>query len=329
MRGLSASTLGRGVTLLALLVLAASLGAALWPRSAREQLDPAVAALAPPGARFAVVRLADGRTLAGERAEAGADGVLLVTGGAAREIPRAELPAGDPGRAIERVRFALGSDKFGRDVGARLLTGGRISLAVALAAAGLALGIGLVVGAAAALGGPLLDSVLMRLVDGVRAFPRLFLLIALAAIAAPALGAIVLLLGLTAWPSVARLVRAELAALGSRDFVLAARASGAGPWRILVHHLLPNALAPALVETALVAANAVLAEATLSFLGLGVQPPAPSWGNMIAEGREVLPSAWWLSLFPGLALAVTAIAFSLVGEGLRDRLDPRRRPARA
>jgi peptide/nickel transport system permease protein len=158
----------------------------------------------------------------------------------------------------------------------------------------------------------------------VQAFPRLFLLVLLAAISPPGILPVVLLIGLTGWMPVARLVRAEVRSLRRRDFVLAARAAGAGPLRIAFRHLLPNALAPIAVEGSLGIASAIVAEATLSFLGLGLPPPAPSWGGMIADGRDALASAWWVALFPGLALAVAALAFNLIGEGLRDRLDPRR-----
>ena len=141
----------------------------------------------------------------------------------------------------------------------------------------------------------------------------------------PGLGPVVLLLGLTGWMPVARLVRAEVRTLATRDFVAAARVAGVGPLRLALRHLLPNALAPVAIEGSLAAASAIVAEATLSFLGLGLPPPTPSWGGMIADGRDVLASAWWVSVFPGLALAVAALAFNLIGEGLRDRLDPRAR----
>ena len=170
---------------------------------------------------------------------------------------------------------------------------------------------------------PLAERAALGLIEAAQAFPRLFLLVALAAITKPGWTPLVLLLGLTGWMPVARLVRAEVRTLAGRDFVLAARATGVGPLRLALRHLLPNALAPVAIEGSLGAAAAIVAEATLSFLGLGLPPPAASWGGMIADGRDALATAWWVSVFPGLALVAAALAFNLIGEGLRDRLDPR------
>lgn len=318
------STVRSGGALLALLVAISTLGPLVWPPSPDRQLDPAVAGLAPPGARFAVVRLADGRELAATAVDLGAGAVVLHGQPRPTTIPMRDL-AGAPTEAISSRSFPLGSDEFGRDVAARLFAGGRTSLAVAFATVLLitlvALPLGTLLGAAP---GPI-DRGALRVLEGLQAFPRLFLLLGLAAILHPSTLSVVLLLGLTGWIPMTRLVRSQVRSLRESEFVLAARAAGASRWRIAWRHLLPNALAPALVEASLAAASAILNEAALSFLGFGLQPPAASWGNMIADGRSMLGSGWWIAFFPGMALALAAIAFNLVGEGLRDRWDPRTR----
>jgi len=226
----------------------------------------------------------------------------------------------------DRRIFLMGSDKYSRDVFSRWLHAARLSLLIAILALVLALTVGIAAGGLAALGGPILDSVLMRLVDGLISFPWMFLIITLTALFNAGTWSLVLLLGLTGWMSVARLTRAELLGLRRREFVQAARGLGAGELRIFFRHLLPNAMTPLLVEGGLRIGRLILIEASLSFLGFGVQPPDASWGNMIAEGRGAMLSAWWVSTFPALALIVTVIGFGLMSDGLHDVLDPRREP---
>jgi len=312
-----------GFLLAGALVLLSTLGAWAYGVSPRRQLDPVVAAHQRPGARLVSIRLADGRELAATAATRAGSVLRLEGRPGIAEVPLSAL-AGPQEDAVRTDRFPLGTDRFGRDLLARLLHGGRLSLAVALLAVALTLVVGVPVGLAAGLAGPRLDRAALGTIEAVQAFPRLFLLVALAAVCPPGVLPVILLLGLTGWMPVARLVRAEVRTLRHRDFVLAARVAGAGPWRIAFRHLLPNALAPIAIEGSLGVAAAIVAEATLSFLGLGVPPPTPSWGGMIADGRDALASAWWVALFPGLALAAAALAFNLLGEGLRDRLDPRR-----
>lgn len=219
----------------------------------------------------------------------------------------------------------LGTDALGRDVLSRILHGGRVSLWVGFVAVGISTTIGLALGLVAGYFGRLADELIMRGVDVMLCFPSFFLILAVIAFLEPDLTNIMAVIGLTSWMGVARLVRAEAMALRGRDFVLAARAAGAGPSRIILRHILPNALAPVLVSATLGVAGAILVESSLSFLGLGVQPPDASWGNMLMDGKEVLEIAPWLSVFPGVAILLTVLGYNLLGESLRDILDPRLR----
>jgi len=220
-------------------------------------------------------------------------------------------------------RHLLGTDALGRDVFSRMLYGARVSLWVGFVAVGISVAIGLVLGLMAGYFGGLVDEVIMRGVDVMLCFPSFFLILAVIAFLEPSLVNIMVVIGLTSWMGVARLVRAETLTLRERDFVAAARLAGAGPLRILALHILPNAIAPVLVSATLGVAGAILTESALSFLGLGVQPPTPSWGNILMEGKDVLEIAPWLSLFPGLAILVTVLGYNLLGESLRDIFDPR------
>ena len=217
----------------------------------------------------------------------------------------------------------LGTDDVGRDVLTRLIFGAQISLKVGFISIGIATVIGTLVGLVSGYYGGMTDSVLMRFVDIMLCFPTFFLILAVIAIREPDIKNIMMVIGATSWMGISRLVRAEVLSIRERDYIMAARAIGCSDARIIFRHILPNAIGPVLVFATLGIAGAILTESALSFLGLGVSPPTPSWGNILSSGKEYLEFAWWLFLFPGLAIMITVLAYYLLGEGIRDALDPR------
>lgn len=217
----------------------------------------------------------------------------------------------------------MGTDALGRDCFTRLIYGARVSIVVGFVAVGISTFIGVLLGSIAGYYGGLIDSIIMRFVDIMLCIPTIFFIMAIIAFLDPSIVNIMVVIGLTSWMGVARLVRAEFLKIKKMDFVLASRILGASDLRIIFHHILPNCLSPVLVTATLGMGNAILIESALSFLGIGVQPPTPSWGNMLIEGKENLEVAWWLSVFPGLAILFTVLGFNLLGEGLRDYFDPK------
>jgi peptide/nickel transport system permease protein len=217
----------------------------------------------------------------------------------------------------------MGTDGLGRDVLSRMLHGGRISLLVGLVAVGISTAIGILLGALAGYYRGWVDTTIMRLVDIMLSIPSFFLILAVIAFLTPSIINIMIVIGLTSWMGVTRLVRAEFLSLSDREFVQASRTLGAKDARLIFTHLLPNSLTPIIVSSVLGIASAVLMESGLSFLGLGVQAPQASWGNILTDGKEYIQFAWWLSLYPGMAILITVLGYNLLGEGLRDALDPR------
>jgi peptide/nickel transport system permease protein len=236
----------------------------------------------------------------------------------------------DPGqidikRVLEEPSAAhpFGTDALGRDVLSRMIWGSRISLLVGFVAMGIATAIGVFLGALAGYYGRWVDNLIMRFVDIMLCFPTFFLILAVIALLEPNIWNIMIIIGITGWMGVARLVRAEFLSLKERDYAVAEKALGARDFRIIFRHILPNAMAPVLVSATLGVAGAILTESALSFLGIGVQPPTPSWGNILTAGKDNIEIAWWLSLFPGLAILITVLGYNLLGEGVRDAIDPR------
>lgn len=219
----------------------------------------------------------------------------------------------------------LGTDGYGRDVFSRVIWGSRISLQIGFGAAGLALLIGVILGATAGYYGGRIDAVIMRFTDIMMCIPALFLALTVIALFGASMRNTMIVIGVIYWTRTCRIVRGEFLSLRKRDFTEAARALGVKDHRIIFVHLIPNALAPIIVQGTLFIAQVILIESGLSFLGLGAQPPTPSWGNMLTEGYKFLNIAWWIATFPGLAILTTVLAFNLLGDGLRDAFDPRQK----
>ena len=250
---------------------------------------------------------------------------LLIIAIFAPQMSRSDPTYIDIKEALLRpsAEHLLGTDSLGRDLFSRMVYAARIALLIGFVAVGLAAVIGVILGSVAGYFGGKIDSLIMRFADIMLCFPRFFLILAVIAVVGPSIFNVMIIIGLTGWMGMARLIRAEILSLKTRDYVSASRALGASDFFIITRHLIPNGIGPVLVSFVFGVAGAILTEAGLSFLGLGVQPPNPSWGNILMEGKAVMGVAWWVILFPGLAILITVLAFNLVGEGLRDSLNPK------
>jgi peptide/nickel transport system permease protein len=239
----------------------------------------------------------------------------------------------DPERLLDTIGLVgmppslahpLGTDLTSRDVLSRIIDGARISLSVGFLAVLLSMTVGTLYGAIAGFAGGLTDTVMMRIIDALLSVPRILILIAITSLwDSLSLPALIVLIGLTGWFGVSRIVRGQVLALSTREFVVSARALGAGGWHVLGRHILPNVLSPVIVAATLGVSNVIILETGLSYLNLGVEPPQASWGSIITDGSEQVAAVWWISLFPGLAIMLTVMAFNIVGDGLRDAFDPR------
>lgn len=300
-----------GTAILGVLACATALGP-FFAADPSAIVDPPAASVLPPLSTRIVIERLDGSSVAAIAAKRQGSDWSVLRRGTVETVPAAEVAT------VTHRRFWLGTDTLGRDVLARVLAGGRVSLAVGALALLVALVLGVGVGLVAGWRGGLLDAALMRVVDALLAVPMMFLLILLAAVFRPSLLALVLVLGFSSWMGVARLVRGQVLSLRNREFVLSARAIGASSTRIALHHLLPNLLTPLTQDAALRLGDLILVEASLSYLGLGVQPPLASWGGMVAEGQDLLGSAWWLTFIPGVCVTLTVIGAALFADGLSE-----------
>jgi len=224
---------------------------------------------------------------------------------------------------VPSAQHLFGTDEFGRDWFSRAVYGARVSLSVGILAVIVAVTFGTIYGSVAGYFGGFVDNALMRFVDVIMAFPTFFLMLMLVGVFEADLVVLVLILGLTSWTGTARFIRGEILSLKERDFIEAARAMGLPHRLVIFRHLIPNAMAPVLVSAALMVGGMIGAEAGLSFLGIGIRPPTPSWGNMVSQGQDALLVAWWVAMFPGLLLSITILSFNLLADGLRDALDPK------
>ena len=260
--------------------------------------------------------------------------IIILAAGSALAAPWISPYAAEEQELLSRLHGPtashwLGTDNFGRDILSRVIWGGRVSLAVGLLAMSIAVSVGVLVGATSGYFGRVVDAVLMRVTELMLVFPAFFLLILAVATFGRTLTVLILMLGLTSWAVSARIIRGEVLKVKERDYILAAHSIGATNTRIITRHILPNIVSVIIVSATVRVGVLILVEAGLSFLGLGIQQPQSSWGNMISDGFPYMRQAWWFTLFPGMAIFVTVLGFNLMGEGLRDLLDPRQGRGRA
>ncbi len=253
------------------------------------------------------------------------DSIVYRQGIRTKKMPFAELASSEGDKLAITRTFILGTDQYGRDILSRVIYGSKISLSIGFLVVLISVTLGTVIGVTSGYFGGWIDAVMMRLVDVLIAFPALFLILIIIATFGNSIYLIVITLSFTGWMGVARIVRSQVLSLKEQEFILAAKSLGLSNLRIIFRHLAPNTMTPVIIAATLRIGSIILTEAGLSFLGLGVQPPTPSWGNIINEGRDSLLNYWWISTFPGIAILTTVVCFNLIGDGVRDALDPRMR----
>ena len=290
------------------------------PKDPNDQPDTLALRYLPPLSTASLILKADGSIIYANEIKSERERVLYRRGDRWESIDKILLLGEEKTEWLASEIFFLGTDKFGRDILSRIIYGSRVSLAVGILAVLIAATIGSLIGAVSGFFGKAVDSILMRAVDIILSFPRLFLILLIVALFKPSLMLTVLVLGATGWMGVSRLVRSQVLSLKETDFVTAANAMGQNSSKIIWKHLLPNTSALIIVDSTLRIGHIILVEAALSFLGLGVPPPTPSWGSIINDGRDALIDGWWISTFPGIAIAITVISFNLFGDFIRDKM---------
>lgn len=310
------------VSMIILFVLfsCALLAPIISPKDPNDQPDTLALRYLPPLSTASLILKADGSIIYANEIKSERERVLYRRGDRWESIDKILLLGEEKTEWLASEIFFLGTDKFGRDILSRIIYGSRVSLAVGILAVLIAATIGSLIGAVSGFFGKAVDSILMRAVDIILSFPRLFLILLIVALFKPSLMLTVLVLGATGWMGVSRLVRSQVLSLKETDFVTAANAMGQNSSKIIWKHLLPNTSALIIVDSTLRIGHIILVEAALSFLGLGVPPPTPSWGSIINDGRDALIDGWWISTFPGIAIAITVISFNLFGDFIRDKM---------
>ncbi|MEM1179796.1 MAG: ABC transporter permease [Acidobacteriota bacterium] len=325
LRGGSRSPLWPTAVVLVTAVAVCAAAPLLAPHDPNAQPDPFGGRLQPPGTELQAIALERGGWMLADRVERTGDGLRIWRGDRIETLDADDVANLTPDGVADRWYFPLGSDAFSRDVLSRWLYGGRLSILIGVCSVALSLILGLGVGATAALGGRAADAILMRIVDGILSVPWFFLLIALRAVLPPSTLILIIVLGATSWMGIARLARSEIMSLRQRDFVHAARGLGLRETTVFLRHILPNAATPLAVSAVLTVGYVIVAEAALSFLGLGVPTPHASWGTMIEDGRHHMARAWWLLSLPAGGLVALVLTLHLFADRLRDAMDPRRR----